>query len=85
MTFTSDEMVSALERIGYEVRQEEEEREFQYNGSQAAEVKTYLVYNVYLSGVPMSKEFWMEGMGGYKRVQWIFEHELNKRVLSLFR
>jgi hypothetical protein len=79
MTFSKQEMISALERLGYEIKVETESVvEEPYKNYE--EKREYNVYNVYKDGVK-----YCEYSGyGLRRVQVVFETELKKRILHLF-
>ncbi len=77
--FTFSEMVEALERIGYVIK--EESITEQVHRGTYFEDKTYKLFNVYLDDKLMA-----EWAGYYtSRVQWVFKEELQKRMLGLFR
>lgn len=83
MTFSWYEMVSSLERLGYEIREEIIEHEIHHNGLQT-EVAKYKCYQVYYRGQLMTGEGF-EGRYGPQRVEAVFRDELKKRMLNLFK
>lgn len=78
MNFTLEEKIEALTRIGYEIRKEEvlvEDRN---------ELPSkHVLYNVYYHGQEMMN--WATRHFGTYRVDWVFEEELKKKMLRLFR
>jgi hypothetical protein len=81
LTFTLQEMISALERIGYTVKNETEiEIVNYYNTDQEVERN---VYNLYYKGQIITDQLFPHWFGT-KRLEWVFEREVQKRILQLF-
>ena len=76
LSFTKLEMMEALHDAGYLVKEETEEV---YDSFTESEVP-YKVWNVYLDGVKQCE--W--GGTGLYRVEYIFNQELERRLLKLF-
>jgi hypothetical protein len=75
MIFSFEDQVKALEKIGYEVRKETEviDDDPFLNGS-------YVTYRVYYKGSEVAP--WAGS--GSRRVDWVFNQELQRRMLNLF-
>jgi hypothetical protein len=76
ISFTLIEMITSLEAIGYTVQKDTIMLPDRYD-----EDKPYKVWNVYLDGHLMCE--W--GGAGSFRVEYMFERELTKRLLELFK
>lgn len=79
--FTHDQMVSALERIGYEVKLEEIEIEVELSRF-STEMQKRWIWNVYEGGEPVTVDPRL--MGG-DRVEFVFKRELEIKMLELFQ
>lgn len=77
MTFTPEDMITSLKKVGYEIREEYLIRETGQIYNTEEKLK---VYNVYLHGNNMCE--W--GAAWMYRVEWVFNRELEKRLLKLF-
>lgn len=77
--FTPEQMIEALERIGYVIK-EETIMVIEYRTGNTDQEVAKPVWNVYYEGQLMCS--W--GSAGMYRVQWIFERELEKKLLKLF-
>ena len=77
INFGTEEMIAALEHIGYVVKSEEMEVE---TDRLAMTTETRKVYNVYLHNELMIP--W--GKPGTYRLKWVFERELEKKLIRLF-
>lgn len=77
--FTFKEQVQALERIGYEIRHEEEAVGEDRYGRPSTE--SFKVYNCYYLGHRIDV---FDNYHGVRRVEMTFERELHKRMLGLF-
>lgn len=78
MNFTLEEKIEALIRIGYEIKKEEV---FVEDRNELTE--KHILYNVYFHDEEMMT--WATRNYGTYRVDWIFEEELRKKLLRLFR
>jgi hypothetical protein len=54
---------------------------YDYNGTE--QVREYKVWNVYMNGESF-KDYIPPRLSGNMRVQWVFQQELQKRLLGLF-
>jgi hypothetical protein len=79
LNFTKDEMITTLQKIGYEVKKEETTVTRRYYHT-VEDISVY-VYNVYYKGVRI--DLW-DYLYGTDRLTNVFEQEVRKRVLSLF-
>lgn len=79
LIFTTEEMIKALESIGYIIKLEVEEDEECYPGGLVIPRKSE-VYNVYKNGDLMVN--W--GKYRHSRVEYVFREELAKKLLGLF-
>lgn len=77
INFATEDMIDALIRIGYVVKHEEIEVETDRLYMTTEKRK---VYNVYLHNELMIP--W--GKPGTYRLKWVFERELEKKLLKLF-
>lgn len=80
LVYDKDEMISALIKAGYEVRKEKEVQTVRTYHDQTEDVEQS-VYNVYYKGTRI--DLW-DHFYGLKRVQYVFEQELRKKIISLF-
>ena len=80
MTFTKDQMIDALIRVGYEVILEEVVEEVEY--SIYTEKVSRSVHSVYYKGNKLNDVVYKPY--GLNVVQFVFDQELKKRVLGLF-
>ena len=79
--FSIQEMTSALEAIGYEIKEEQitvDESKF----NTYKQEKTYTLFQPYYRGQKMVE--WDRGFGT-RRIEYCFNHELQKRLLDLFK
>jgi len=81
ISFSLVEMTSALEKIGYTIKLEKEV-EVVHDYHSETEVERN-VYNVYYRGEKIT-EMMFGYMWGTKRLEWVFEKEVHKRILGLF-
>lgn len=81
MTFAKEDMIKALEAIGYKIKKEEEMQSVSVYHNQIQEVSQN-VYNVYYKDSIVPCATWA-GFG-LRRVEFVFQQELNKRILGLF-
>jgi len=81
LEFTLDEMIKALEKMGYKVVEEEAEFETDVVGNFSRTAK-YPVYNVYFPGEERPMAEWIDSTNG--RVAYTFSRLLHKKLLSLF-
>jgi hypothetical protein len=78
--YTTEDMISSLQRIGYEVKFEKENTYVTYFNHEQPIEKA--VYNCYYKGNRMDMFDWKFGTG---RLEMVFEQEIRKRILSLFK
>lgn len=79
MKFTEQDMIEALEKIGYVVKTEKEPFEVSKYGNTDS-VEERVVINVYYRGDAMA--IWAGA--GSRRLEYVFEQELKKKMLGLF-
>lgn len=79
MNFSFEDKVLALTRAGYEIKEDKIIVLERRTGGPDNEV-LHAVWNVYLGGQSMCP--W--GAAGTYRVDWVFNRELEKRLLKLF-
>jgi hypothetical protein len=82
LQFSFNEMMSALERAGYECRLEDEVEIRDYPGGRE-EHRPFKVWNIFYKGNKMTEAGW-ERLGGTQRVERVFRMELQKKLLNLF-
>jgi uncharacterized protein involved in tellurium resistance len=82
ISFTKDQMIQALERIGYEIKEESYELE----NVDWREVNRYRVYSVFYNGVNVfgDQGGLLSPRSGLRPVEEVFSNELHKRLLILF-
>lgn len=81
MTFSDEEMIKALERLGYIVKTEKEMfLAPRYGNSDSEEER--MVINIYhkVDDRPLAE--WAGA--GNRRLEYVFKQELNRKILSLF-
>jgi len=81
LQFTLSEMISALERIGYTIKEEQEIEHINHPGF--TEERPYKVYNCYYRGNLMT-DIGFERLGGVQRIERVFRYEVQKKILRLF-
>lgn len=79
--FHFTEMVTTLQKLGYEVKKEKEIYYENYNDNKVD--REHWVWLVYKYGVDV-REPWMDRLSGTEVVQYIFESEIRRKILSLF-
>lgn len=79
LIFSDEQMVEALQRIGYEVKLEEEEFRTERVGNQDV-YGLRKVWNVYDKG----EALFVWAGPGISRVEFVFKRELENRLLGLF-
>lgn len=79
LIFTTEEMIKALELIGYEVRLEKSDDSDCYPGGTVVP-REIEIYNVYRQGT----EIVSFGKGRTYRLEYVFKQELGRRLLGLF-
>jgi hypothetical protein len=80
MMFDRDDMITALQAWGYEVKEDTESQDINWNGTQT-EVRSVKVYNAYRHGKNMTSDRHWEG--GLDRIKWVFEREMRRRLIQL--
>jgi len=79
LTFTAEEMISSLKKMGYEVKEEKELETRTYYHHQVQEIERN-VWNVYYNG----EKFAQHAGYGFNRLEFVFKQELSKKLLNLF-
>lgn len=80
LAYSLQEMISALEKVGYTIKKETEVETVSYYQEQTQDVEQS-VYNVYYKGNRI--DLW-DYLYGSKRLEAVFEQEVRKHILSLF-
>lgn len=81
LQFSFQDMLTALEKIGYECKLEEEVEVIDFPGG--SEERPFKVWNAYCKGNKMT-DAGFDRLGGTQRIERIFKMELTKRILNLF-
>lgn len=81
LTFTTVEIKEALVRAGYEIRHEEETVETYDRYFREDKAEKVMVWNAYYRGNRIDV---FDAHFGFKRIELIFEREVQKRILGLF-
>jgi hypothetical protein len=81
LTFTIQEMITALQKIGYEAKYEDEVEIINYYHSEQEVPRK--VWNLYRNGELVTDSLFSRWYGT-RRLEWVFEREVQKRILELF-
>ena len=81
LNFSIADMVQCLTKIGYTIKQETETITVTTYHDQTEEIEIN-VFNAYYKDDPKPCATWAGS--GYRRVQYVFEQELHKKLINLF-
>lgn len=81
LRFTFTEIRSSLEKMGYELKEEEVQAYGVYKHEEGFKMKTWMAY---FAGLNVTESGYFSGLYGTERVERLFEKELCKKLLELF-